>query len=97
MPKEAVLINVARGQHVDDDALLAALDEGMLDYAYLDVFRQEPLPATHSFWHHPKIRVTPHISAVTNVDTAVEQIVANYHRIKQKTPMLNTIDPERGY
>ncbi|MCH8538307.1 MAG: glyoxylate/hydroxypyruvate reductase A [Alkalimonas sp.] len=93
----AVFINVARGAIVDDRALLAALDMGQLQAACLDVFRQEPLPAGHPFWHHPQITVTPHISAVTNIQTAAAQIVENYQRCQQGQPLLHQVDMQRGY
>lgn len=97
LPHNAVLINVARGEHLVDDDLIALLDTGQLDSAYLDVFRQEPLPTTHTFWPHPNIHITPHVSAVTNVETAVDQIVENYYRVMDQRPMINQIDREIGY
>lgn len=93
----AVLINVARGALVDDDALLAALDTGHLSAACLDVFRQEPLPSAHPFWLHPAITITPHISAVTNAATAVVQIADNYQRTMADLPLQHQVDRQRGY
>jgi glyoxylate/hydroxypyruvate reductase A len=93
----AILVNVARGALVDDDALLAALDSGQLQAACLDVFRQEPLPATDPYWHHPAVLVTPHCSAVTNVDTAIAQIVENYQRTLNGLPLIHLVDKSRGY
>ena len=93
----AILVNVARGAIVDDDALLAALQTGQLAAACLDVFRMEPLPAGHPFWTTPGILLTPHISAVTNADTAVAQIAENYRRIQAGLPLLNQVDRTRGY
>ncbi|MEE2024676.1 MULTISPECIES: 2-hydroxyacid dehydrogenase [Alkalimonas] len=95
--KGAILINVARGAIVDDRALLAALDSEQLQAACLDVFSQEPLPAAHPFWSHPKVTVTPHISAVTNIDTAVNQIVENYRRSQAGTPLLHQVDSDKEY
>jgi glyoxylate/hydroxypyruvate reductase A len=97
MPEHAVLINVARGQHVHEIDLLDALDQGKFHHAVLDVFQQEPLPKEHPFWSHPKITITPHISAVSNINTAVEQLLENYRRVQQGLPLLHCIDRERGY
>lgn len=93
----AIFVNVARGAIVDDAALLAALDSGQLQAACLDVFRQEPLPAEHPFWRHPAILITPHVSAVTNVSTVVEQIADNYRRSQHGARLLNLVDVNRGY
>ncbi|MBU2916520.1 glyoxylate/hydroxypyruvate reductase A [Psychrosphaera sp. F3M07] len=97
MPNHAVLINVARGEHVVDDDLIVALDNQVIDFAYLDVFRQEPLPAEHPFWSSTQIQITPHVSAVTNVETAVTQIVENYYLQQQIKPLKNVIDPSANY
>ena len=93
----AILINVARGAIVDDHALLAALDDGQLAAACLDVFRQEPLATAHPFWQHPAIMITPHISAVTKVETVVVQIAENYQRSCQGQPLVNEVDLQQGY
>lgn len=92
-----IFINVARGAIVDDEALLAALNNGQLQAACLDVFRQEPLPAQHPFWHHPNILITPHVSAVTNVSTVVAQIAENYRRSQRGEALLNKVDISKGY
>lgn len=93
----AILVNVARGALVDDQALLAALDSDQLQAACLDVFRQEPLPASDPYWQHPAVLVTPHCSAVTNVDTAIHQIVENYQRTLNGLPLKHLVNRERGY
>eukprot|EP00998_Keelungia_sp_KM082_P010059 NODE_6254_length_649_cov_1.333333_g6231_i0.p1 GENE.NODE_6254_length_649_cov_1.333333_g6231_i0~~NODE_6254_length_649_cov_1.333333_g6231_i0.p1 ORF type:complete len:180 (+),score=9.90 NODE_6254_length_649_cov_1.333333_g6231_i0:73-540(+) len=97
MPNDAALINVARGAHLVEQDLIEALNKEQIAHAYLDVFNQEPLPTNHPFWQHPNITITPHVSAVTNVDTAVAQIVENYKRVKAGLPMLNCIDRAAGY
>lgn len=93
----AIFVNVARGAIVDDAALVAALDSGQLQAACLDVFREEPLPATDPYWQHPAVLVTPHCSAVTNVDTAIHQIVENYQRTLNGLPLKHLVNRERGY
>lgn len=68
------LINAARGGHLVEADLLALLDEGRMDGALLDVFRDEPLPPDHPFWKHPRVIVTPHVAATTLQAEAVAQI-----------------------
>lgn len=97
LPKGAVVVNAARGGHVVEPDLIAALDRGHLAAAQLDVFRQEPLPPEHPFWAHPKIRITPHNAGTTNPDTAAEQIVENLRRLRAGETLLNVVDPVRGY
>jgi len=63
MKPGSTLINIARGELVVDDALLAGLDRGRPGLAILDAFRQEPLPKSHPYWRHPKVRLTAHTSS----------------------------------
>ena len=65
LPKGALVINVARGAHLVERDLVAARDSGQLSGAVLDVFNEEPLPAASPLWHHDKVTITPHISAVS--------------------------------
>lgn len=97
LPEGAVVINAARGGHVVDSDLIAALNGGHLSAAQLDVFRQEPLPPEHPFWVHPKVRITPHNAGLTNPGTAATQIVENLRRLRAGEPLLNIVDPARGY
>ncbi|PWE32126.1 glyoxylate/hydroxypyruvate reductase A [Maritimibacter sp. 55A14] len=97
MPEGAVLINPGRGQLIDDDALLAALDRGHLGHATLDVFREEPLPAAHPFWAHPRVTVTPHIASETRPMSAARLIAENIRRGEAGEPFLHLVDRARGY
>jgi len=97
MPKGAVVVNAARGAHVVDDDLIAALDSGHLKAAVLDVFAAEPLPPEHPFWRHPRIKVTPHVASLTVPETAVKSVAANIRRIKKGQPPEPIVDPRRGY
>jgi glyoxylate/hydroxypyruvate reductase A len=91
LPRGATVINPARGGHVVDVDLIAALDSGHIAGATLDVFHTEPLPADHPFWTHPKITVTPHIASTTNPRSAVPQIVENIMRAQQGRELLNRV------
>lgn len=97
LPRGACLINIARGAHLDERDLLAALDSGQLGGALLDVFRHEPLPPAHPFWQHPKIVLTPHIAAQAIAELMVSQVVENVRRIERGEPPLGLVDPARGY
>ena len=97
LPKGGYLINMARGGHVVDDDLLAALDSGHLSGAALDVFNTEPLPPEHRYWTHPKVHVTPHIAGATNPRTASPGVIENIKRLRTGKPLINTVDAKTGY
>ncbi|MEP7221767.1 MAG: glyoxylate/hydroxypyruvate reductase A [Novosphingobium sp.] len=97
MPKGARLINVARGGHLVQDDLLAALDSGQIGAAMLDVTDPEPLPAGHPFYSHPGLLLTPHIAGVTRRETAVQVLIDNLRREMAGLPLLGEVDRRRGY
>ena len=97
LPAGAYVINVARGGLVVEDDLLALVDSGHLAGATLDVFRSEPLPSEHPFWRHPKVRVTPHISAQTLRDQSIAQIAGKILALERGDPVTGIVDLERGY
>ena len=91
------VINVARGAHLVDEDLLSLLDKGHLAGATLDVFRTEPLPGEHPFWHNPKITITPHTSARTLRDQSIAQIAGKIRCLEAGQPIVGVVDPVRGY
>jgi len=93
MKPGSLLVNVARGTLVDDDALIGSLDAGHLSAAVLDVFRAEPLPEDHPFWSHPSIRVTPHNAAggVGRFGRQAELFKENLDRYLDERPLLNEV------
>lgn len=97
MKKGAYLVNAARGEHVVEEDLLDALEAGRVAGATLDVYHTEPLPSEHPFWRHPRVTVTPHIAAETIPRGVAPQVVENYRRMKRGEPLLNPVDPARGY
>lgn len=96
LPPGATIINAGRGTLIDETALLAALETG-LGHAVLDVFRHEPLPPDHPFWAHPRITVTPHISAETRPETAAHVAAENLRRAMRGQTLLHLVDRKRGY
>ena len=97
LPTGAYVVNVARGDHLVDEDLLALLDSGHLAGATLDVFRTEPLPGGHTFWRHPKIRVTPHTSAQTLLEDSIAQIADKILAFDRGAEIAGRVDAARGY
>jgi len=95
----AFLINVARGQLVDQEALIAALQSGQLGGAGLDAFAEEPLPPENPLWSMPNVIVTPHTSAITDRlgDHFVDFWAENIRRFAEGQPLLGLVDKEAGY
>jgi phosphoglycerate dehydrogenase-like enzyme len=99
MRRSAYLINVARGNLVDVDALVAALQEKRIAGAALDVFPIEPLPADHPLWTFPNVILTPHTAGygpgVAERHLAV--VVENARRFSDGEPLLNVVDKVAGF
>lgn len=91
------LINVGRGEHLIDKDLIKLLDSSHLSGALLDVFHEEPLPENHPFWTHPKIKITPHIASLTNVESVINQVIENYQRFINNQELLHTVSIQKGY
>jgi phosphoglycerate dehydrogenase-like enzyme len=99
MKPGAFLVDVSRGGVVDQTALAAALDEGRLGGAALDVFPQEPLPTDHPMWSRPNVIITPHVAGFSPEYNARanELFVENLYRYVAKDPLLNAVDLTREY
>ncbi len=97
MPRGASLVNLARGAHVVEADLLAALDAGHLHRAMLDVFSIEPLPAGHAFWAHPRVTVLPHVAAQTDPRSAAAMVAFNVDALRRGRPLAHRVDRQRGY
>lgn len=94
---DAYLLNLARGVHVVDEDLLAALESGKLKGAMLDVFRREPLPPESDLWRHPRVAITPHIAAVTRPLEAIAFIAKTIGALEQGEATTGQVDLTRGY
>jgi glyoxylate/hydroxypyruvate reductase len=97
LPRGASLVNLARGAHVVDADLLAALDNGHLGHAVLDVFHQEPLPAGHRYWTHPAVTVLPHVAAQTDARSAARVVAQHLAAWRRGEPLAHQVDRRTGY
>lgn len=97
LPRGAYLVNIARGGHVVEADLIAAVQSGHLAGAALDVQAHEPLPADDPLWAVPGISLTPHIAAQPDHATVAAQFLANLQRLRHGQPLLNQVDRQRGY
>ena len=93
----AALVNVGRGGHLNIEDLQQALAHGKLRGALLDVFEQEPLPASHSLWKTPGVTITPHMASAASHDCIADQIAENFRRLNAGEPLLNSADRLLGY
>jgi len=92
-----VLINAGRGDLQVEDDIIAALDDGDLYAATLDVFTEEPLPDHSPLWTHPRVTITPHNSAVSDPRAINAYILKQIKRHRTGEPLENIADPQRGY
>ena len=97
MPKGASVINLARGGHVIDQDLIAALDSGQLGAATLDVTEPEPLPADSPLWDHPGVTIMPHVARRPSLAETMPQVVDNMRRLRAGEPLILKVDTARGY
>lgn len=99
LPAGARIVNVSRGEVIVEEALLAALRERRLAGAILDVFREEPLPASHPFWSMPEVLLLPHTTwrSPQVRQKQIELFAGNLRRFVRKEPLVNVVDRERGY
>lgn len=97
LPDGAYVLNLARGVHVQEADLLAALDSGKLKGAMLDVFSQEPLPQESPLWRHPRVAMTPHIAAVTRPAEAIDYIARTITQLEKGESVTGQVDRARGY
>jgi len=95
--RAAYLINAGRGKLQIDADIIAALDQGLLGGASLDVFPTEPLPQSSPLWSHRDIIITPHNAAASVPRTLVKNVLAQIERFEAGKPLENVIDRSRGY
>ena len=97
LPTGAQLINAARGEHLVEKDLIDALDSGQLAGATLDVFREEPLPASHPFWARSDILITPHVASLIDPESGGKEIADNLTRFINGQAVSDLVDLQQGY
>jgi glyoxylate/hydroxypyruvate reductase A len=97
LPRGATVINLGRGDQIDEAALLDALDRGHLDGAILDVFSAEPLPASHPFWTHDRVIVYPHVGGDPDPVTGAAAAAEIVRRRRAGEPLDGIVDRDQGY
>ncbi len=99
MKPSARFMNLGRGRSLDDEALLDALDRGVIAGAMLDVYSTEPLPEDHAFWSTAGLTVSPHMSGdyVGFEEDVARQFLDNLTRYRQSEPLINVVDKKLGF
>ncbi|WEF26523.1 glyoxylate/hydroxypyruvate reductase GhrA [Klebsiella aerogenes] len=97
LPDNSYVLNLARGVHIVEQDLLAALDSGKLKGAMLDVFSREPLPQESPLWAHPRVAMTPHIAAITRPEEAIAYIAGTISQLERGEAVSGQVDRQRGY
>lgn len=97
LPDKSYILNLARGVHVVEKDLLAALDSGKLKAVMLDVFNHEPLPEESRLWTHPRVTITPHVAAVTRPQEAIAYIAQSITQLERGELPGGRVDRMRGY
>jgi len=97
MPAHAMVVNAGRGDTLDTEALIRALEQRRLAAAVLDVFEEEPLPAGHPLWRTPGVLITSHTAAPSFPSDIVGVFAQNYRRYVRGEPLHHQVDFARGY
>lgn len=97
LPKGAAVVNAGRGNLIDLDALMQALDSGALSGAMLDVFETEPVPADHPIWQAKNVIITPHVAAITRPDTSSAFVIQSIDKLRKGEQLPTQLSFERGY
>ena len=97
MKPTAVLINVGRGNSINEEDLVCALREGIIGGAVLDVFEKEPLDRDSQLWNLDNVYITPHTSAISFPGDISAIFIENYHRFVRREPLMHVVNFELGY
>ena len=97
MKKNSCLINIGRGNAIEEKDLLNHLKKNKNFYAYLDVFKDEPLKSSSQFWKLPNVTITPHVAGVTAIEPSVKYMYSKYKKLRKKEKVKSDVNPSDGY
>ena len=95
MKKNSCLINIGRGNAIEEKDLLNHLKKNKNFYAYLDVFKNEPLKSSSQFWRLPNVTITPHVAGVTAIEPSVKYMYSKYRKLRKKEKVKQSREQER--
>ena len=97
MKKNSCLINIGRGNTIEEKDLLNHLKKNKNFFAYLDVFKNEPLKSSSQFWKLPNVTITPHVAGVTAIDPSVRYMYSIYKKLKINKKLKSDVNLSNGY
>ena len=97
MKKNSCLINIGRGNTIDEKDLLNHLKKNKNFFAYLDVFKNEPLKSRSKFWDLPNVTITPHVAGVTAIEPSVKYMYSIYKKLKTNKKVKSDVNLSNGY
>tara|TARA_Y100000591_G_scaffold211779_1_gene183730 strand:- start:516 stop:1451 length:936 start_codon:yes stop_codon:yes gene_type:complete len=97
MKKKSCLINVGRGNVIDENALVKHLKQNKKFFAYLDVFKNEPLKSSSKLWALPNVSITPHVAGVTAIESAVEYMFRKYKFYKNNNYLKSDVESKKKF
>ena len=97
MKKSSLLINLGRGESLNEEDLLNHVKSNNNFYVSLDVFKKEPLQQNHKFWNHPNISITPHIAAITDIESSINYMHKRFLECRKQKKFVSDVDFKKGY
>ena len=97
MKKKSLLINIGRGSSLNEMDLLKHIKQNNCFFASLDVFKKEPLPKNSKLWKNQNITVTPHVAAITDVDSSINYIFSKFEQFRTKGKIKSDVKIKNGY
>ena len=97
MKKKSCLINIGRGNSINEDELIQHLKRNKEFFAYLDVFKKEPLKSSSELWSLPNVSITPHVAGVTAIESAIEYMFRKYKIYKNNHSLKSDVESDKRF